>query len=287
MFETSMFKTSMFRTRTRWIGRRGSAGQVPTPGRPALRKFTASTHHSGAMSTTSSTVHRPGAAERRPVLVRWIAWGIPLGVIGLLLGFHLTSSGARRTGEYALDADIAAHRDTLLVDVSRAVNVVGSPTFAPFLLLLLAVLIWWRFNLGGAAWFFGLAVVGWFSVAVAKVLVHRQRPPTAALHALVIERGADSFPSGHTALAAGIVFGAAVALRHHRAATRLVLLIGVPLLVLVALSRLVLGAHYLGDVTGAPLIAGGAVLTIGGLLHPFEGTVRRRLNAMSRPHRVR
>lgn len=239
------------------------------------------------MSAPSPTAQRPGATERRPVLVRWVAWGVPLGLLGLLLGFLLTSIGARRTGEYALDADISAHRDTFLVDISRTVNVVGSPTFAPFLLLALAALVWWRFDLGSAGTFFGLSVVGWFSVTVAKVLVHRQRPPTSAIHALVIEKGADSFPSGHTALAAGIVFGAAVALRHHRAATRLVLLIGVPFLVLVALSRLVLGAHYLGDVTGAPLIAGGAILTVTGLLHPFERAVRARLNAISSPHRAR
>lgn len=212
---------------------------------------------------------------------------MPLGILGLLLGFLLTSIGARNTGEYALDANISAHRDALLINASRTVNVVGSPLFAPFLLLAIAGLIWWRFNLGSAGWFFGLSVVGWFSVAVAKVLVHRQRPPTGALHALVVEKAADSFPSGHTALAAGIVFGAAVALRHHRTATRVVLLIGVPFLVLVALSRLVLGAHYLGDVTGAPLLAGGAILTVTGLLHPFERSVRDRLNAMTRPRHPR
>lgn len=214
-------------------------------------------------------------------------WGLSLGALGLLLGFLLTSVGARRTGEYALDADISQHRDTFLINISRTINVVGSPTVAPFLLLAITALVWWRFNLGSAGWFFGLSVVGWLSVAIAKVLVHRHRPPTGAIHSLVVERGADSFPSGHTALAAGIVFGAAVALRHRHAATRLVLLFGVPLLLLVALSRLVLGAHYLGDVVAAPVIAGGAILTVTGLLHPLELRMRGRSNTISSPDHTR
>ncbi|MDQ2852341.1 MAG: phosphatase PAP2 family protein [Actinomycetota bacterium] len=236
------------------------------------------------MPAPSPTTQRPIVTARQPMLMRWIAWGVPLGVLGLLLGFLLTAIGARATGEYALDINISQHRDTFLIDLSRTVNIVGGPMFAPFVLLALAALIWWRFDLGSAGWFFGLAVVGWFSVAIAKTLVHRQRPPTAAVHSLVMEHAADSFPSGHTALAAGIVFGAAVALRHQHGMKRLILLIGVPFLLLVALSRLVLGAHYLGDVTGAPLIAGAAILTVTGLLHPFESSTRNRLNAVRRPH---
>lgn len=230
------------------------------------------------MPVPSPPVTHRTIGARPTVRWTWVSWGVPLGILGLLLGFLVTSIGSRHTGEYALDMDISQHRDSLAIDLSRTVNLVGSPTVAPFLLLALAALIWWRFDLGSAGWFFGSAVVGWFSVAVAKVFVHRHRPPTAAMHSLVVEKAADSFPSGHTALFAGIVFGAAVALRHHRSATRLVLLVGVPLIILVGLSRLVLGAHYLADVGAAPLVAGGAILTVAGLLHPFEDRVRGRLN---------
>ena len=215
---------------------------------------------------------------------RLLAWGASIGVLGLLIGVWVTSTGARHTGEYSLDADLSRHRDGIAVGIARVVDLVGSPVMAPFLLLALAALLWRLTDRGTGAWFLGLAIVGWFSVTVCKVAFHRHRPPTASIHALVVEHGADSFPSGHTALATGIVVGAAVALRGHRTARTWVVLAGVPFIALVAVSRLVLGAHYLGDVVGSPLIAGGAVLVAAGLLRPIERRVRGRFNDARGPH---
>lgn len=213
--------------------------------------------------------------------------GVVLGLLGLFLGFLVTSIGAKKTGEYALDLDISQHRNAVLINIAKVFNVVGGPTFAPFLLLVIAGVIWWRWDRASAIWFYGLAAIGWLSVTFAKVLVHRDRPPTSAMHALVVEKAADSFPSGHTALAAGIVFGAAMALRHYRGGARWVLIVGLPFLVLAAASRMVLGAHYLADVTAAPIIAGGAILAFSGLVLPLEGRIRNQISTFQRPARAR
>lgn len=198
--------------------------------------------------------------------------------MGLVIGVWVTSTGARHTGEYALDMDLSQHRNVVGVALARLVDVVGSPLVGPFLLLALAAALWRLTDRGTAAWFLGLSIIGWFSVTVCKVAFHRHRPPTGPIHALIAEHGADSFPSGHTALAAGIVVGAAVAVHGNRAVRSWVLLVGVPVIALVALTRLVLGAHYLGDVVGSPLIAGGAVLCAAGLLRPIEHRFRGRFD---------
>lgn len=248
-----------------------------------LRRSTAPVRHPCPMPVLTPASSRSDLSDPRPVAWWWVGLGAVLALIGLFLGFLVTSIGAKSTGEYALDIDISQHRDAVLINVAKTFNIVGGPTFAPFLLLLIAALIWWRFDRASAVWFYGLAAVGWLSVSIAKALVHRERPPTSAMHALVIEKAADSFPSGHTALAAGIVFGAAMALRHYRGTVRWVLVIGLPFLVLAAASRMVLGAHYLADVTAAPIIAGGAILVFSGLALPLENQVRGRINAVRRP----
>ena len=210
-----------------------------------------------------------------------------MAVAGLLIGVWVTSTGARHTGEYTLDRDLSRHRTVVAVALARLVDVAGSPLVGLFLILALAAVLWRWTDRGTAAWFVGLAVIGWFSVTMCKVAFHRHRPPTAAIHALVVEHGADSFPSGHTALAAGIVVGAAVAVRGNRVVRSWVLLVGAPVILLVALTRLVLGAHYLGDVVGSPLIAGGAVLFAAGLLRPVEHKLRGRFDHARLPHRSR
>ncbi len=262
----------------------------PFPDQPMggnLRQPTAPVRHPVSMLALTRASSRPDLGEPRPVKWWWVGLGVALGLLGLFLGFAVTSIGARRTGEYALDMDISQHRDAVLITIAKVFNVVGGPTFAPFLLLVLAGLIWWRWDRASAIWFYGLAAIGWVSVTFAKVLVHRDRPPTSAIHALVIEKAADSFPSGHTALAVGVVFGAAMALRHYRGTARWALILGLPFLALAAASRMVLGAHYLADVTAAPIIAGGAILAFSGLVLPVEGRIRDRITAFKRPARAR
>jgi membrane-associated phospholipid phosphatase len=147
---------------------------------------------------------------------------------------------------------------------------------APVLLLVGCGLLWTRHRF--AAVTVGvLTVVGWFSVDVGKVLVHRPRPPATAVHALVTETAADSYPSGHTAFAAAAVFAVVAALVLTGRSTRVAWAVGLPLVAVVALSRLYLGVHYLADVVASVVFAGASVLVVTALAAPALPGLRARL----------
>lgn len=191
--------------------------------------------------------------------------GVVLYLAGTAVGVWAVSTGARNTGEFALDRTVAADRGPVMVDVSRAVNVLLGPVIAPIWLVLLCIVLWRTLGRGVALRTGLLTMVGWLSIEVWKLIFHRHRPPTAAVHALVTETKPDSFPSGHTAFTTALVVGLAVALAGHRALRRVVLAVGIPLIVLVAGSRLVLGAHYLADVIAAVVLACGTIAGMVGL----------------------
>lgn len=191
--------------------------------------------------------------------------GVVLYLAGTAIGVWAVSTGARNTGEFALDRTVAADRGPVMVDVSRAVNVLLGPVIAPIWLVLLCIVLWRTLGRGVALRTGLLTMVGWLSIEVWKLIFHRHRPPTAAVHALVTETKPDSFPSGHTAFTTALVVGLAVALAGHRALRRVVLAVGIPLIVLVAGSRLVLGAHYLADVIAAVVLACGTIAGMVGL----------------------
>lgn len=191
--------------------------------------------------------------------------GIVLYLIGTGIGIWAVSTGARHTGEFALDRTIAADRGTVAVDLSKVINVLFGPAVGPIWLLLLCIVLWRTLGKVVALRAGLIALVGWFSVEVWKMVFHRHRPPTAAVHALVVETKPDSFPSGHAAFTTAVVVALAVALVGHPKLRRAVLLVGIPLIVVVAASRLVLGAHYLADVTAAPILVCGTIAGIFGL----------------------
>ncbi|MEP7194237.1 MAG: phosphatase PAP2 family protein [Actinomycetota bacterium] len=208
---------------------------------------------------------------RVPLLVT----GVLLLVVGIVVGLTVTSIGAQSTGELGLDVTIAGHRDAVLTWLARFVNVGFGPLVAPVLLLAGCAIAWRRshFAAVGVA---ALTIIGWLSVEVGKVLVHRMRPPAATVHALVVETRPDSYPSGHTAFAAALVFAVAATmlLAHHP--TRTVWLVGIPFIVMVAASRLYLGAHYLSDVIASAVFAAGTVLIAVAIAGPWLLRLRNR-----------
>ncbi len=200
---------------------------------------------------------------------RRAAWtassGAALLTAGAGLGAFVTTQGAGATGELSLDQLIAVDREPPLVTVAEGINVGFGSTWAPVLLLLVCAAVAVR-NRWAAFVLVAATVTGWLSVAVGKLLFARQRPPIEQVHALVRETGLDSYPSGHTAFAAALLAGIVLALRASGRSTRWAWVLGIPSVVLVAVSRLYLGAHYLGDVIGSLLFAGGSVLVLTGIL---------------------
>jgi undecaprenyl-diphosphatase len=105
---------------------------------------------------------------------------------------------------------------------------------------------------------FFLTIIGLVSagivVEILKLITQRLRPELSLLPTYVTQAYSTSFPSGHTALA----FLIAVVLSHYYPRYAKFFY---PLAVIVALSRLYLGVHYLTDV-----IAGAVVGIIIGLI---------------------
>lgn len=225
------------------------------------------------MAATPPPGQRPTTSTPSP----WprVAVGAVVVVVGVLTGLLVTAVGAANTGELGLDVTLSQHRIPALTWLSQAIDVVAGTRVAPVLLLLASALIWVRAR-AGAATLALLTAVGWLSVQVGKVLVHRPRPPSDTVHALVVEQAADSYPSGHTAFAAAVLFAVLAALTLHRRSRRGAMLVGLPLVALVGASRMYLGAHYLADVAASVAFAGGTILAV-------FAVAKTRLTRLTRP----
>jgi undecaprenyl-diphosphatase len=199
--------------------------------------------------------------SRAPVL-RFLATGAGLTLAAWGLGLAVTRIGASATGELSLDLFLARHRSMALSELALVIDVLLGVSVVPIVLLTIAGLVAKLWH-----WFAGALVVvvtaaGWVAAAVGKLLVHRSRPPGGVLHALVSETGIDSYPSGHTAFAAGLLASAVlIAYIFGRSAIQMVVL-GLPGLVVVVVSRLYLGVHYIADVLGSCLVASASTLLL-------------------------
>ncbi|MEU5053178.1 phosphatase PAP2 family protein [Streptomyces sp. NPDC021096] len=117
-----------------------------------------------------------------------------------------------------------------------------------------------------AAAVFLVVAVGWNSTQLAKAIVARPRPPREFM--LDPEIGSNSFPSGHTAFTVAVAVAVFFLFRESRH-RRTVVVCGVLAVLLVAFSRMYVGAHYPTDTFGSVLIAGSAILFVTGVWHAW------------------
>ncbi|AEH37073.1 phosphatase PAP2 family protein [Halopiger xanaduensis] len=148
------------------------------------------------------------------------------------------------------------------VDWMLAITELGGTTVP---LVVLAVLFW----LAGKdrrrpALVVSYAVAGLGFVLAIKALFGLPRPPDAVVYEAVELEGAnDGFPSGH-AFAATVVYGGLCAAYERVRDPRALLAVGA-VVALVALSRVVLGVHYLGDVLAGIALGVGFLAAMGRL----------------------
>jgi membrane-associated phospholipid phosphatase len=212
-----------------------------------------------------------GAARsiRRRARIAAAACYAVLGVLGLGVAAHfgpqLRLDGLVSGAMYAGD-DRAAELNTLLqVLTSPGLTVFRVVVLLPVVIWLLVRRAWWT-----AAWVLtAIVLVGPLTTAV-KELVGRVRPDFA-------EGGARleslSFPSGHSS---GIATLVAVVLilawpLPGRTGRRVCLALGVALAVLVGLTRMWLGVHFLSDVLGGWAFGVAWTLTVAAAFDALPG----------------
>ncbi len=188
----------------------------------------------------------------------WLLLLLGVGFVGLAV-----VSGRAKDGT-ALDHRVLnwliEHRRDGLTTAAIAITNAGSPVATTLLAALACALLWWRRRSLALI----LVVVATLASAagvstLTKSIVGAQRPPRTVQLLLEID---PSYPSGHvtgTLALLGIV--AVVVGRGRSLAMRAALVAGVSVVTLViALTRLYLGVHWLSDVVGGSLLGGAAVL---------------------------
>ena len=198
-------------------------------------------------------IHLGFAASNHPAWPLTLAALLIIGAIGIFVDLAEDVQTADRIT--IMDLQLAnwlhAHAAPWLTQVMLAVSMLHNMLSMSIFTLVLASYLKWR---GQRDWLLSLLLVvpgGIVLNSVLKFVFHRARP-----HFLdpIVTLTSYSFPSGHVA-GSTLFYGfvAALLVNHTRSLTRhVVIVIGALLMViLVAASRMVLGAHFFSDVLAA------------------------------------
>ena len=201
------------------------------------------------MTSSTGTAARAGA--RLVVgLLGVLAVGGVAGPLALLVrGGYGPLLGADR--DVSAWAERAVSGSSALLRVSQAVTLLGDPVGITVVAAVLALVLWRRGS-GRLALYVVAARVGALVLSQGlKHLVDRARP---VFDAPVAEALGPSFPSGH-ALGSAVFWTTCAVLLAPRVRRPVLLLAGAVLVaVLVSASRVLLGVHFLSDVTGGLLL---------------------------------
>lgn len=213
-----------------------------------------------------------------PQLRHWIAVPLLAAVLIAAAGLALRFIPALTSADMSVDAELSHDHTPPLTGIALVINAVFSPPGGVLMIaaLCLYLLLVRRSPVNAVAT--GLvAAGGWVSSELFKVVVARHRPDSTALfNPLIPEPGTDSFPSGHTALAAALAIALFLLARGTRW-QRPAAVLGVLLVVAVALSRVYLGVHYPTDVVASFLTAATGAAFVTGLWNRFGLAMLRRI----------
>lgn len=212
---------------------------------------------------------RPGPLQRIGHLAvrHWLI--VPLLVIGVVF-----AAGTVMTHDVFLAAsDLRAvqQMSRLHVDpldaVALAIHTGLDGMSAWFFLALVSVAVWAiRRSWTAALFVVMLTVGGWALTSMMKGAVGRQRPDPAVLADPLVPSltGFTSYPSGHTAFAVSLAIAVSVVMFRTRWST--ITIVGAGLFgVIVGLSRVYLGVHYVSDIVASVALSIAAALLLTGL----------------------
>ena len=184
-------------------------------------------------------------------------WGTIGGLLALLLGTLLGVVIALR-GNAALEVDaewmeeITEHRSPLWEVPSYVMNFLGGGLFATILAAAITVLFLVIKRPWTAIYVAATSLVSTGLVHLLKVLLGRVRPEE-----IMLQLDSGSFPSGHVANAATLAAMLAIILWRWWAVVA-----GAVYVILMALSRTYLGAHWLSDTAGGLLVGAGVAVIL-------------------------
>ncbi|NYJ75192.1 phosphatase PAP2 family protein [Allobranchiibius huperziae] len=188
--------------------------------------------------------------------------GALMVLVALSLATVCTRLGARRTGELRVSVWATHHDPGWGRQAGRWIDsgfgTVGAVVMIVLVLLVLLVGGRRRDVVVEAALFFAT----WGACSLVKHVAERARPPAPPVRRTVALQDPYSMPSGHTAIATGIVAAICFTVWLGQGSHRVALGIGIPVVLVVAASRVFVGAHYLGDVTVAMLLGAGVCLLV-------------------------
>jgi len=181
-----------------------------------------------------------------------------LALVSALVFARLCDDVGERNGLTRLDSSIAqwfaTHRTPLLDSLGLKVAVLTMPAALLVTVVVVSAVLWFRRARVPAALLLGSTLLAVVAGAIAKYAEHRARP--VAPYNLAWE-SEPSFPSGHL-LAAATVSSVVVLLawRHLTVALHVVAVAAATLFTLmVAVDRLVVGAHWFTDLVGSLALA--------------------------------
>lgn len=207
-----------------------------------------------ALSRQEVSPRTQGSALTTPFVHSRITLSVCLAVVALVIGLGIAAATSDSWTRFELSVDqfFSANHVAVLDSVALAIAWLLAPGPGLALVALSSLVVLWRTR----SWLTGLTFAlaaggGWLAAEPVKVIVHRARPDgTLLANPLLAETSFDSFPSGHTCLATALVVTTVLMFRSHRA-RRWIIAGGVAVVILVAWSRLYVGAHYPLDVLAA------------------------------------
>lgn len=184
-------------------------------------------------------------------------WPVVSGAVALVLAASLGLIITLRASSNLVDAEwmgeIVEHRSPLWDVPAYVMSFIGGGWFGVFLVpISIAVVLALLRRKWAAIYFLVASVVSAGLVQLLKKTLGRSRPEEILIHA-----DFGSFPSGHVANAATIAVALAFILRRVW-----VWFAGAAYVILMALSRTYLGAHWLSDTIGGALLGAGVAVLV-------------------------
>ncbi|MCM0616310.1 MULTISPECIES: phosphatase PAP2 family protein [unclassified Paenarthrobacter] len=215
-----------------------------------------------------------------PAPKHWLIIGLVLAAAVVLTGWAIQVVPGLTLAELAVDDDFSRHHTPVLTGLALVLNALFGPVAGTLIVIAVSLyLALIRRSPQNAALFSLTVACGWLTCQLFKVVTGRIRPDPALLFdPLVPEPVSNSFPSGHTSLAVALTLATFLLVRETRWA-KPVLWAGTVMAVVVAWSRVYIGAHYPLDVVASFPATIAAVLIMAGTWNRFAPAVMAAIHS--------